>query len=301
MDLQTIALALGGEVYGRQILAPGPGHSPRDRSLSVRPNPRAPGHLLVHSFANDDWRACRDHVRDRLGLAQGAGTLHHEAPGPSSPPADTAARTANALWLWGEARDPRSTRVEAYLQHRGLILPEEAAGTAIRYDNAHPFAGQRTSAMVALVRDIRTNTRKAIHRTAISWSGNWKVHGKDRLALGPIAGGAVKLTPDEDVTTCLGIGEGIESTLSLRLVPEFGPSPVWSLLTASGVAHFPVLSGIECLWIAVDHDEAGLRARPAYSSVLSNACDLAHFEPALWRIEPQRSARVSAPFKSSAD
>src|SRR5215211_3656341 len=73
----------------------------------------------------------------------------------------------------------------------------------------------------------------------------------------PLTGGAVKLTPDEDVSTCLGIGEGIESTLSLRLVPEFGPSPVWALLSAGGVARFPVLSGIEVLWIAVDHDPNG--------------------------------------------
>src|SRR5215212_7183935 len=133
MDLQTIARALGGEVRGHQVLAPGPGHSPRDRSLSIRLDPHTPSGFRVHSFANDDWRTCREHVRDRLGLTQEAGTLHHEAPGPSSPPADTAARTANALRLWDEARDPRGTRVEAYLQHRGLTLAEDATGCAIRY------------------------------------------------------------------------------------------------------------------------------------------------------------------------
>jgi putative DNA primase/helicase len=257
MNLQTIARALGGEVCGRQVLAPGPGHSRQDRSLSIRLDPRAPGGFRVHSFSGDNWRTCRDHVRDRVGLAQEPGILHHEAHDPS-PLADTAARTADALWLWGEARDPRGTRAEAYLQHRGLTLPEETAGTAIRYDAAHSFAGGRTSAMLALVRDIHTNKPQAIHRTALSWGATkWTVNGKDRLARGPIRGAAVKLTPDEDVTTCLGIGEGIESTLSLRLVPEFGPSPVWALLTAGGVERFPVLSGIECLWIAVDHDTNG--------------------------------------------
>ena len=35
-DLRGIARALGGEVAGAQVLAPGPGHGPRDRSLSVR-------------------------------------------------------------------------------------------------------------------------------------------------------------------------------------------------------------------------------------------------------------------------
>ena len=34
-------------------------------------------------------------------------------------------------------------------------------------------------------------------------------------------------------------------------------------MSAGGVARFPVLAGIECLWIAVDHDPAGLRAARA--------------------------------------
>jgi hypothetical protein len=65
------------------------------------------------------------------------------------------------------------------------------------------------------------------------------------------------------VTLALGIGEGIESTLSLRLAVEFGSTPVWSLLSAGGVERLPALSGIEALWIAVDHDPAGLKAARA--------------------------------------
>jgi hypothetical protein len=37
--LRTIAKALGGEITGKSVLAPGPGHSSRDRSLSVTPSP----------------------------------------------------------------------------------------------------------------------------------------------------------------------------------------------------------------------------------------------------------------------
>jgi hypothetical protein len=105
---------------------------------------------------------------------------------------------------------------------------------------------------IALVKDVLTNVPTAIHRTALTIDGlKTKIDGKDRLAFGPIAGAAVMLTAAEEVTTCLGIGEGIESTMSLRLVPEFGTSPVWSLLSAGGIERFPVLSGIESLWIAV--------------------------------------------------
>jgi putative DNA primase/helicase len=109
-----------------------------------------------------------------------------------------------------------------------------------------------------------TDEPKAIHRTALSLEGHKVKIGDDcRLSLGPVSGGAIKLAADEDVTTCLGIGEGIESALSLRLAPEFGPSPVWCLLSAGGMERFPVLSGIECLWIAVDNDPTGLKAARA--------------------------------------
>jgi hypothetical protein len=63
------AAALGGEVSGRDtILCPSPGHSPRDRSLSVKFDPAAPDGFLTFSHAGEDWRLCRDHVRERLGL-----------------------------------------------------------------------------------------------------------------------------------------------------------------------------------------------------------------------------------------
>jgi RecA-family ATPase len=67
-DLQTLAKALGGEVNHRQVLAPGPGHSASDSSLSVKLDSNAPDGFLVHSFAGDDPIACRDHVREKAGL-----------------------------------------------------------------------------------------------------------------------------------------------------------------------------------------------------------------------------------------
>jgi hypothetical protein len=221
-------------------------------------------------FNPGDPLVAKDYVRERLGLI---GCLSNEHPVigsalsdclPTPPDSD---RTARALSLWQEAQDPRGTPVEPYLARRGLMLPQEAAGAAIRWHPACPFGSQRTGAMVALVRDVVTDEPMAVHRTALSHDGNKvTVAGKDRLALGPVAGGAVKLTPDADIGLALGIGEGIETTLTLRLVPEFGTTPVWSLLSAGGVERFPVLNGIEALWLAVDHDDAGLRAGRACAS-----------------------------------
>lgn len=65
---QQVAAALGGEVSGREILAPGPNHSAKDRSLSIKLDADAPDGFVVHSFAGDDALTCKDHVRGKLGI-----------------------------------------------------------------------------------------------------------------------------------------------------------------------------------------------------------------------------------------
>ena len=68
-DLRTIARALGGEVVGgSEILCPGPGHSPRDRSMSVKLSASSPDGFVAHSFAGDPWQDCRDHAARLLGI-----------------------------------------------------------------------------------------------------------------------------------------------------------------------------------------------------------------------------------------
>ena len=52
-ELRAVARALGGEMSGSQVLAPGPGHSPKDRSLSVRLSPSAPDGFVAFSHAGD--------------------------------------------------------------------------------------------------------------------------------------------------------------------------------------------------------------------------------------------------------
>jgi hypothetical protein len=67
-DLQSLARALGGVVSGKEVLAPGPGHSAKDRSLSVTLDPKAPDGFIVNSFAGDDPIRCKDFVREKAGL-----------------------------------------------------------------------------------------------------------------------------------------------------------------------------------------------------------------------------------------
>lgn len=70
----------------------------------------------------------------------------------------------------------------------------------------------------------------------------------------------MRLWPDEDVTTALGVGEGIETTLALQALAGV---PVWSCLDAGNLATFPVLPGIEVLHLAVDRDENRVGQRAA--------------------------------------
>ena len=65
---QTLAAALGGKAVGNSISAPAPGHSKRDRSLSIRVDPNAPEGFVVTAWAGEDPLAMRDYIRAKGGL-----------------------------------------------------------------------------------------------------------------------------------------------------------------------------------------------------------------------------------------
>jgi len=69
-SIEKIAELLGGDVHGAEVFCPGPGHSAADRSLSVKPDLADREGFVTHSFAGDDFKACRDHVREKLGLPE---------------------------------------------------------------------------------------------------------------------------------------------------------------------------------------------------------------------------------------
>jgi hypothetical protein len=68
MSLQEIARAMGGVVAAGGVNAPGPGHKASDRSLRIFPDAQKEDGIRVHSFAGDDPIACKDYVRQKLGL-----------------------------------------------------------------------------------------------------------------------------------------------------------------------------------------------------------------------------------------
>jgi len=68
IDPQNLARALGGEASGNKVLAPSPGHSAKDRSLSITVGPELPGGFVINSFSGHDWQQCKDYVRQKAGL-----------------------------------------------------------------------------------------------------------------------------------------------------------------------------------------------------------------------------------------
>jgi len=112
-------------------------------------------------------------------------------------------------------------------------------------------------AMMGPLRDIFTNEIVGVHRTYLTVDGKGKAPGQAKMMLGRSAGAAIKLCLDDEVTTGLGICEGIETGLALM---GRGWRPIWALGSAGGIARFPALDGIECLTIFADQDPTGIAA-----------------------------------------
>jgi putative DNA primase/helicase len=252
-----VARLLGGQIAGRNILAPGPGHSSSDRSLSIKIDPSASDGFIVHSFAGDPPIACRNHVRAALGLGYSRKKQQPNLvtrPLAVGRPDVSSDHSAFAQRLWEEAHDPRETVVADYLSSRGIALPDDVAGHVVRFHPALKYDGVIVGGMVALFRDIYTNAPCGLHRTFLDSEGR----KLDRRMLGRAKHAAIKIDHDENVTSGLTIGEGFETCLAARLA---GFRPVWALGSAGGIANFPVVPGIEAITILGEVDDAGANHR----------------------------------------
>ena len=255
--LRSMAAALGGEVMkgrdGPFILCPGPGHSAKDRSLSVAPSVTDPYGFVCFSHANDAWQDCRKHVLARTG-GQHRG---YDAPSRAHSRTDNGAA---AVRVWSEGIKGRRTLLERYLnENRHLELPDDIDGRVVRFHPSCPWGeGIRHPAMITAFRSIVDDTLQAIHRTALTSDGE-KI---GRKMLGPVAGAAIKIDVDHDVERGLTIGEGFETCLAAWTL---GFRPVWALGSADAIGKFPVLSGIDALTVLAETDDSGANARAVRS------------------------------------
>jgi putative DNA primase/helicase len=267
IDVRTIANALGGDVLGRDtVLAPGPGHSRKDRSLAIKLDSAAPDGFLIYSHAGDDWKACREHVRTRLGLPpwEPGDEQNRTIPpsrvqqwdlaaikaevdeGPRQWSEDELARIASARRIWDAGKDPRGTLAEIYLrQHRRLDLPDALCGAVLRFHPYCPWRNEDTGktehipALITAFRSVDHDAVTGIQRIRLNSDGS--LYG--RRMRGIVHRAAIKFGP---ASKQLCIGEGTETCLAGR---QLGFMPAWALGSVGAITFFPLIDGVQQLTI----------------------------------------------------
>jgi hypothetical protein len=128
LSLQEIARALNGDIRNGQVLAAGPGHSAADRSLSIKLSDRSGDGFVVKSFANDDWRLCKDYVLEKLGLPKfQPESRHHNSE-------DMARLIREAVASQHNTSEKAFTAIYDYRNKDGTLLYQ-----VLRYDNPKRF------------------------------------------------------------------------------------------------------------------------------------------------------------------
>jgi hypothetical protein len=257
LDLRAIAGALGGDVVGGQVLCPGPGHGLKDRSLSVRLSASAPDGFLAFSFANDDWRVCRDHVAARLGVARRQPGRRN---GFARSPLAQQGHDPRALWLWQRRRPIQETVAERYLREaRGYAGEIPATVGFLPGRGIHPasliaafaVASEREPALLA----IQDTEVRGVHITRLLPDGSGRT-GKMTIGCGS-SGNPIVLAPPNDLLG-LAVTEGIEDGLSIHAATGLG---VWAAGTAGRMpplaANIPTY--VETVSIFGHDDTAGRR------------------------------------------
>ncbi len=231
----------------------------RDDALALRVEPDGGLVWICHRCG---WKGARPADRPAEAGARSATFPRARAASRPAP----AARLEEALARWRRARPiERGTVAWRYLEGaRGLpiaAIADRLAEGDLRWspEEAHP-CGFRGPALLALVTDAVDAAPMTVHRTWLAQDGAAKAPIERPRLLWPglgKRGGCVRLFADPEVGLALGLAEGIETALALALAV---PVPSWAALDASNLAAFPVLAGVETLWIAADHDPAGLAA-----------------------------------------
>jgi hypothetical protein len=274
--LRSWAARLGGEVSGRGVACPGPGHSARDRSLSVTPSATAPNGFLVNSFAGDDPLVCLDYIRAKLGLPEfSPGRSRKRATGRQSEPSghrnsgepakavtQSPDNARKAAWLWG-LREPVSESCPAGLYLRQTRRYGGPIPPTLGY---LPPNGEHPPAMIAVFGFCDEPEPGGIdppaivtgvHITRLTPAGCKAPEDKPKFMLGAMSGLPIVLAPVNDGKG-LAITEGIEDGLSVFEETGLG---VWA---AGSAGNMPKIAAalppyVECTTIFAHRDETGMR------------------------------------------
>lgn len=253
-DARNLTQSLGGRWYGRYGTAPCPCCQPERRKsqngLTLADG--EDGRLLAHCK-----RAACNFAE--ILAAAGIGSCKYR---PSVPQdlalraagqrAEIAKRARQAERCWEEAVPIAGTIAERYLLGRGITCDPPKT---LRFHRAcwHGPTAKRYPALVAL---IEGGDGFAIHRTYLRPDGTGKAAVEPSKAmLGPVAGGAVRLT--DASSGPLVVSEGIETALSLASGLLRQPATIWAALSTSGLRGLRLRPLAGRLTIATDGDDPG--------------------------------------------
>jgi len=240
----TIAAALGMQQLGRLFT----GQCPACGYAGAFTAEDRDGRPLVHCHGCGDQAAVLDALRHR-GLWGG---IERCAPPPPFLATHKADHSEYARRVWSETRPAEGTAVERYLQSRGIAATVPAT---LRFHPGlkHSPTGLLLPAMVAAVTVWPSRTVTAIHRTWLKADGSGKAPvTPDKMTLGPLAGGAIRLNAAGDV---LVVAEGIETALSAMMVTGL---PAWSCISAGGMAAATLPDTVREVIVAADNDANGV-------------------------------------------
>jgi len=152
----------------------------------------------------------------------------------------------------------RRTLVEKYLRDkRRLDLPDELAGTVLRFNPQCPWRNENTGktdrvpALVVPFRSIDDDSITGVHRIALREDGT----KLGRRMLGIVQRAAIKF--DVLGSDSLAIGEGVETAMAAR---QLGFAPVWALGSVGAISFFPVIAGVKELLMLGESGDASARA-----------------------------------------
>lgn len=248
------ALPAGLAVGDHRLPCPVCDRGPRDTALSVTVKPD--GGMVAHCF--------------RCGFVSTHRLQHPPPPRTEKPmPPKLTQLSDRGVGLWHRCKTLSGVAVD-YLNARHCVIPPANGDLRWHPSLDHPD-GYTGPALVALVTHARTCKPLSLHRTWINGDGTKPatLGKKARMFLGghTLAGGVIRLWPDEDVTHGLGIAEGIETALSLAHAFQ----PVWALIDAGQLRKFAPLPGIESLTIACDNDPIGIKSARECAGIWADA------------------------------
>jgi hypothetical protein len=267
LTIKDVARALGGEVTGRaSALVPGPGHGRNDRSLSIKVDPHAPDGFVAHSFAGDDWRECRDHIANKLGIERRRTSTELYLSQPSRVLDESAAEKQKPLrvrHLWTCGFSIEGSPAETYLREARAYQTAIPETLAYLPPGAYPhpammaafgFADEIEPGLLS----IRENEVCGLHLTFLEPDGGGKADIEPaKIMLGSSSGWPIIIAPPNDLLG-LTVTEGIEDALSVHQATGLG---AWAAGSAGRMPHLATVvpDHIEAVTIYAHRDEAGQR------------------------------------------